>query len=61
MYNEQDRKNYEYHYSYRPNYGEPIPALEPVQEQPVKRHGIWKRAVAGVLCGTLLLSPAPRS
>ena len=31
MYNEQDRNQYEYHYSYRPNYSEPIPTLEPVQ------------------------------
>lgn len=53
MYNEQDRNNYEYHYSYRPNYSEPIPTLEPVQ--PAKRHGIWKRVTAGVLCGALLL------
>ena len=45
MYNEQDRNNYEYHYSYRPNYSEPIPTLEPVQ--PAKRHGIWKRVTAG--------------
>ena len=53
MYNEQDRNNYEYHYSYRPNYSEPIPTLEPVQ--PAKRHGVWKRVTAGVLCGALLL------
>ena len=55
MYNEQDRNNYEYHYSYRPNYSEPIPTLEPVQP---KGHSIWKRVTAGVLCGTLLLCGA---
>ena len=33
MYNEQDRNNYEYHYSYHPNYSEPIPTLEPVQDR----------------------------
>ena len=55
MYNEQDRNNYEYHYSYHPNYSEPIPTLEPVQP---KGHSIWKRVTAGVLCGTLLLGGA---
>ena len=55
MYNEQDRNQYEYHYSYRPNYSEPIPTLEPVQP---KGHSIWKRVTAGVLCGTLLLGGA---
>ena len=58
MYNEnnnhQDRTPYEYHYRYRPDYSEPLPALEPSAEfQKPKKTG--RRIVAGVLCAALLL------
>jgi len=55
MYNDNERSNYEYHYSYHPDAGEPVPALTPVQP---KRRGKGKKAVAGVLCGALLLGGA---
>ena len=43
MYGENnDRSSFEYHYSYQPNYSEPIPTLEPVQpKQP--RRGRWRK------------------
>ena len=50
--NENERSNYEYHYSYRPESGEPIPALTPVEP---KKRGRGKKIVAGVLCGALLI------
>ena len=52
--NNNERSNYEYHYTYRPSGGEPLPSLEPVPPQKHKT-GLGKRIVAGVLCGTLLL------
>ena len=56
MYNENDRSQYEYHYSYRPNYEEPLPTPEPVAEPTVKKpRRRWKRALAGVLCGALVV------
>lgn len=54
MYNENDKNNYEYHYSYRPEYNEPIPTLEPT-EPPKPKRGRWKKVLAGVLCGALLV------
>lgn len=52
--NNQDRSSYEYHYRYRPDYSEPIPALEPAPEpQKPKKNG--RRIIAGVLCAALLL------
>ena len=50
--NENERSNSEYHYSYRPESGEPIPALTPVEP---KKRGRGKKIVAGVLCGALLI------
>ena len=52
--NNSDRRSYEYHYSYRPDGGEPVPTLEPVSSRKPKT-GLGKRIVAGVLCGALLL------
>lgn len=53
MYSENDKNNYEYHYSYKPEYAEPIPALEPKPKR-----GVWKKVVACVLCGALLVGGA---
>ena len=50
--NNNDRSSFEYHYSFRPDYDEPIPTLQPVQP---KKRGQAKKVVAGVLCGALLL------
>ena len=61
MYNDNERNSSEYHYSYRPNYDEPLPEAQtdmpPVQEAKVikPRHSLAKRVTAGVLCGALLI------
>ena len=54
MYGENnDRSSFEYHYSYQPNYSEPIPTLEPVQpKQP--RRGRWRKLTAVLLAAALL-------
>ncbi len=54
MYNENDRNQYEYHYSYQ----QPAEPAEPVVIPEQKRRkgtGGWKRFAAGVLCGVLLV------
>ena len=61
MYNENNQNNYEYHYSYRPDYNEPLPTPEPgqpTQPQRPSRHGRAKRIVAGVLAGVLVAGAA---
>ena len=50
--NNNDQNGYEYHYTQRPDYSEPIPMLQPVQ--PRKKGGA-KKVVAGVLCAALLM------
>ena len=61
MYNDNERNSSEYHYSYHPNYNEPLPEAQPemppVQEAKVikPRHSLAKRVTAGVLCGALLI------
>ena len=65
MYNENEQNNsYESHYSYRPDYTEPLPGPEPGQpsssqpSQSPRRHGRAKRVVAGVLTGVLVAGAA---
>ena len=54
--NQNDKNQYEYHYTYRPayNYSEPID-IEPA-ETPKKKRNLTNRIVALVLCGTLLVT-----
>jgi len=54
MYNENDKNQYEYHYSYRPNYEEPLPSPEVPQKKP-RRKRTWLRVTAGILCGALVI------
>ena len=51
-----DKSQYEYHYTYRTpyNYSEPVDAVE--EYVPKKRGGMAKRIIAGVLCGVILLT-----
>ena len=65
MYNENEQNNsYESHYSYRPDYTEPLPGPEPGQpsssqpSQSPRRHGRAKRVVAGVLTGDVVAGAA---
>lgn len=53
-YNDQNRSDYEYHYSYRSDSDGFQPQQAPVPFQP-KKKGRAKKIVAGVLCGALLL------
>lgn len=59
MYNDNERNNSnnEYHYSYRPNYDEPLPEIQPVPEpgEHKPRHSRAKRITAAILCGALLV------
>jgi len=51
-----DGNNGEYHYSYRPNYNEPLPTSELPQEiAPRKPKKTGRRIVAGALCATVLV------
>jgi len=51
---ESSRSRYEYHYSYRPDYSEPVPTWsEPEPPKKKSRRGL--KIVAGVLCAALLL------
>ncbi len=53
-YNDQNRSDYEYHYSYRSDSDGFQPQQVPAAVPPKKRGGA-KKIVAGVLCGALLL------
>ena len=54
MYGENnDRSSFEYHYSYQPNYGEPVPTLEPVPPKKAKG-GRGKKILAVLLAAALL-------
>ena len=54
--NNDDRSQYEYHYNYRPNYSNPVPAAEPVIEfTEKKRPKRGKRIVASLLAAVLLM------
>ena len=55
--NDQNRSNYEYHYSYRPESGSFQPEWTPVPRKPQKR-GKGKRVLAWTLCAALLLGGA---
>ena len=55
--NDQNRSNYEYHYSYRPESGSFQPEWAPVPRKPGKR-GRGKRVLAWTLCAVLLLGGA---
>ena len=60
MFNENDKSQYEYHYSYQPvNPAEPAagPEVTPPAKQK-KNNGGWKRFVAGLLCGVLVVGGA---
>ena len=47
----EDSSSYEYHYSFRPDYNEPIPTLQPSAP---KKKGRAKKVIAGVLCAAVL-------
>lgn len=57
MYDDNERTNSEYHYSYQPENSAPQQSEQPpVPWEPQKpKHGKAKKVVAGVLCGALLL------
>lgn len=59
MYNDNERNNYEYHYSCQPGDSDPIlpPEPVPVQEPEARRsrYSVGKRIVAGVLCAAVLI------
>ena len=54
MYNDNDRENYEYHYSYRPESGSFQPSQTPARVKP-KKKGRAGKIIAVVLCGALLI------
>ena len=54
MYNDNDNNDlsrYEYHYSYHPDYSEPIPTLQPVKP---KKKGRALKIIAGILAVVML-------
>ena len=57
MYNDNDRNNYEYHYSYRPESGSFQPEQTPVPRRQ-KKPGKAKKVIAWTLCAALLLGGA---